>query len=192
MTPDGLPHSDIHGSKRASRSPWHFAGCCVLHRLSVPRHPPCALINLPLRFFSSYRLISQLKSRLSLSIIIVSLKDLFVSLKDLFVSLKDLSLFSKSTSDVRQTSDSLYLFSFFTTSDIHIILMDNMHMLVSRWSSIVNVLPQPICLFKRAGLMTHPYDSSSSLADIPLVAVVVDPSGIEPLTSCLQSRRSPS
>ena len=47
MTPIGFPHSDIHGSKHASCSPWRFAGCCVLLRLSVPRHPPCALSNLP-------------------------------------------------------------------------------------------------------------------------------------------------
>ena len=39
----GLPHSEISGSKRSSRSPKHIAGRHVLHRLSVPRHPPCAL-----------------------------------------------------------------------------------------------------------------------------------------------------
>ena len=47
MTPIGFPHSDIRGSKHASCSPRRFAGCCVLPRLSVPRHPPCALYNLP-------------------------------------------------------------------------------------------------------------------------------------------------
>lgn len=47
MTPTGFPHSDIRGSGHASCSPRRFAGCCVLPRLSVPRHPPCALINLP-------------------------------------------------------------------------------------------------------------------------------------------------
>lgn len=46
MTPAGLPHSDIRGSLHASCSPRRFAGCCVLLRLSVPRHPPCALHNL--------------------------------------------------------------------------------------------------------------------------------------------------
>ena len=43
MTPLGLPHSDIHGSKRTSRSPWLFAGNRVLRRLTVARHPPYAL-----------------------------------------------------------------------------------------------------------------------------------------------------
>ena len=42
----GLPHSDIHGSKPARGSPWLFAACHVLHRLLVPRHPPNALLTL--------------------------------------------------------------------------------------------------------------------------------------------------
>src|SRR5205085_4693297 len=49
MTPVGLPHSDISGSKRACRSPKHFAACHVLHRLSVPRHPPSTLSNLTIK-----------------------------------------------------------------------------------------------------------------------------------------------
>jgi hypothetical protein len=49
MTPAGLPHSDISGSKRACRSPKLFAACCVLHRLSVPRHPPSTLSNLTIK-----------------------------------------------------------------------------------------------------------------------------------------------
>ena len=43
----GLPHSDISGSKHASCSPKRFVGSYVLHRLLVPRHPPCALNILP-------------------------------------------------------------------------------------------------------------------------------------------------
>ena len=46
MTHIGFPHSDIHGSKLSSSSPWLFAGKHVLHRLLVPRHPPYALSNL--------------------------------------------------------------------------------------------------------------------------------------------------
>jgi hypothetical protein len=44
----GLPHSETHGSTPARGSPWLFAACCVLHRLSVPRHPPDALLTLDL------------------------------------------------------------------------------------------------------------------------------------------------
>jgi hypothetical protein len=39
----GFPHSEIFGSQGAPPSPKLFAGCHVLHRLSVPRHPPNAL-----------------------------------------------------------------------------------------------------------------------------------------------------
>ena len=46
FTPAGFPHSDIHGSKPACGSPWLFAACHVLPRLSAPRHPPCALTTL--------------------------------------------------------------------------------------------------------------------------------------------------
>src|SRR5262245_23795606 len=42
----GLPHSDIRGSPGARPSPRLFAACHVLHRLSVPRHPPDALLVL--------------------------------------------------------------------------------------------------------------------------------------------------
>ena len=41
--PCGLPHSDISGSVDICSSPKLFAAYHVLHRLSVPGHPPCAL-----------------------------------------------------------------------------------------------------------------------------------------------------
>ena len=42
----GLPHSEISGSKVVCTSPKLIAAYHVLHRLSVPRHPPCALSSL--------------------------------------------------------------------------------------------------------------------------------------------------
>ena len=41
--PCGFPHSDIRGSPDICSSPRLFAAYHVFHRLSVPRHPPCAL-----------------------------------------------------------------------------------------------------------------------------------------------------
>ena len=41
-----FPHSEIHGSMLICSSPWLFAAYHVFHRLSVPRHPPCALFRL--------------------------------------------------------------------------------------------------------------------------------------------------
>ena len=46
MTPARFPDSDTPGSKLACSSPRHFAAGRVLHRLSLPRHPPRALSSL--------------------------------------------------------------------------------------------------------------------------------------------------
>ena len=43
MTPVGLPHSEISGSKAVCASPKLIAACHVLRRFPEPRHPPCAL-----------------------------------------------------------------------------------------------------------------------------------------------------
>ncbi len=42
----GFPHSEIPGSTPARGFPGLIATCYVLHRLSVPRHPPNALLTL--------------------------------------------------------------------------------------------------------------------------------------------------
>ena len=44
----GFPHSEIVGSKPVRSSPTLIAAYHVLHRLSMPRHPPIALIALDL------------------------------------------------------------------------------------------------------------------------------------------------
>ncbi len=46
----GFPHSEISGSKLTYSSPEHIGVSAVLRRLLVPRHPPCALSNLTLKF----------------------------------------------------------------------------------------------------------------------------------------------
>ena len=43
VCPAGFPHSEIHGSMDICSSPQLIAAYHVFHRLSVPRHPPCAL-----------------------------------------------------------------------------------------------------------------------------------------------------
>ena len=48
----GFPHSDICGSMDICSSPQLFAAYHVFHRLSVPRHPPCALLRLTINFHS--------------------------------------------------------------------------------------------------------------------------------------------
>ena len=51
MTLQGLPHSDICGSRAVCASPQLFAAYHVLHRQSVPRHPSHACIRLAERNF---------------------------------------------------------------------------------------------------------------------------------------------
>jgi hypothetical protein len=83
MTLAGLPHSEISGSMRACRSPKHIVACHVLHRLSVPRHPPSTLSNLTIKcldlmrsavessksdsscilFYNPYSIVKELRSR---------------------------------------------------------------------------------------------------------------------------------
>jgi hypothetical protein len=48
--PRGFPHSEIPGSKPACGSPRLIAACHVLLRLLLPRHPPCALSSLTIKF----------------------------------------------------------------------------------------------------------------------------------------------
>src|SRR5262249_29529871 len=51
----GFPHSDIPESKLACSSSRLIAACHVLHRHLLPRHPPCALSNLTIKFTQSPR-----------------------------------------------------------------------------------------------------------------------------------------
>ena len=46
ITRDGFPHSEIPGLRVVCTYPRLIAAYHVLHRLLVPRHPPCALSNL--------------------------------------------------------------------------------------------------------------------------------------------------
>ena len=50
ITLDGLPHSEISGSKPVCGSPELIAAYHVLHRRPAPRHPPYALSSLTTTF----------------------------------------------------------------------------------------------------------------------------------------------
>ena len=55
--PCGLPHSEIPGSMDICSSPRLIAAYRVLHRLSVPRHSPCALSSLTNRKLAIFSLV---------------------------------------------------------------------------------------------------------------------------------------
>src|SRR5579859_3668878 len=56
----GFPHSEIPGSRPACGSPGLIAACHVLHRLLLPRHPPCALSSLTIKLTQRFVLASRL------------------------------------------------------------------------------------------------------------------------------------
>ena len=68
LQPAGLLHSEIHGSMSAYDSPWHIAVNCVLLRLPVPRHSPCALCSLTIYYVILFVSISLAKLHLVLPI----------------------------------------------------------------------------------------------------------------------------
>src|ERR1700710_2936902 len=51
----GFPHSESSGSTPVCGSPKLIAACHVLHRLFLPRHPPCALSSLTIEFTRTQR-----------------------------------------------------------------------------------------------------------------------------------------
>src|ERR1044072_5011297 len=53
LKPAGFPHSEISGSRVICTSPELIAAYHVLHRLHAPRHPPCALSSLTIKFAQS-------------------------------------------------------------------------------------------------------------------------------------------
>ncbi len=69
MTRAGLPHSDIFGSQPVSGLPKLFVAYYVLHRLQVPRHPPCALSNLTTQNFSILQFLKEHQFNFELGIL---------------------------------------------------------------------------------------------------------------------------
>ena len=51
-SPYGFLHSEIRGSMDICSSPRLIAAYHVLHRLPVPRHSPCALLSLTMRYIT--------------------------------------------------------------------------------------------------------------------------------------------
>ena len=134
MTPAGFPHSDISGSKPVSGSPKLFAAYHVLHRLSLPRHPPYALSSL-------------------------TIKNCTISAKPAYYSLR--ATCSPEHAPVK----------FLPTSLLHYAIVKEQHFKDEGGRIKDEFLP---CAF-----ILQPY-------------LLVEVNGFEPMTSCVQGRRSPS
>src|SRR5215813_448968 len=73
--PRGFPHSEIPGSKPACGSPRLIAACHVLHRLLLPRHPPCALSSLTIKLTRSILDCSRLRRENSMGLVLLIAQD---------------------------------------------------------------------------------------------------------------------
>ena len=205
--PCGFPHSDIPGSMDICSSPRLFAACHVLLRLLMPRHSPCALLRL------TFVLADFAKSRIMLSLHARSLR------RSSSCSLNASALaqaywFSlelcKSSTEVRNyifypnlsikvfTISSLLLcfplFSFQSATELpaessyHLSLALRNKKMISTFLVGPSGLEPPTLRFSVVRSSQLSYGPSSFAGYSPLVEII----GIEPMTSCLQSRRSPS
>ena len=84
MTEAGFPHSGTCGSKRARRSPQHFAGRRALHRLLAPRHPPAALCSLIIHNCLTPEGMSRRSDRHTSVLAALTSEEMSFSLEDLF------------------------------------------------------------------------------------------------------------
>ena len=167
----GLPHSEIPGSTIARISPGLFAACHVLHRLLAPRHPPNALTSTLDRSTrrpqgqAPQNNASRMKTLFSEEAVSPQLSAISWAQKRDASSVLPLHL-SKIKPASRAGKNNL------TQS------------LARRW------LGAPLCTeplsAQQALRLTRPATTRSARC------AVVEVNGIEPMTSCLQSRRSPN
>ena len=166
----GFPHSEIRGSKGARPSPRLIAACHVLHRLSVPRHPPDALLR---------RLIisptrrdkrpedQRRKMRRSLHM-------------RFWTTIPALPRPPPDTSDDRRRKTDLVSKVSLHTHPIHYVQHLHRARMPGELSSSHDPLRRSFqrLAFKRPALVLRPF--------------LVEADGIEPTTPCLQSRCSPT
>ena len=175
----GFPHSEISGSKLICSSPKLIAAYHVLHRLLMPRHSPCALISLT--YVRSYLTQSTHRQSIwfSLSWIMQAHKRSFLAKNCILPFLiKSFPLLLPShniASIIKQCS----------VFKVHLVLFSALRMLTS-------VSPAPL-RFRLLNLFCKKLNETSKfLSLLQSVSYMVESTGIEPVTSCLQGRRSPS
>ena len=164
MNPAGLPHSEISGSKAVCAYPKLIAAYHVLHRFPEPRHPPCALNCL-----TSTSRFPQKKTRKT--------------------------KIPHAQKPATATPNTYGL----ATASLHTSLPQ--HSLVKDRSPTKHTTPAGARSPKAPLLYpdTHqntrqspPYPAIPLFASYIALAVPMENTGIEPVTSCLQSRRSPN
>ncbi len=153
----GLPHSEIPGSKPARSSPGLIATCYVLHRLSVPRHPPDALIALVRSASCPENVPANPPSGGACP------------------SPVTITLAKTRPASGHEPDTSVSSFS-------------SLHDVKERARASALARPCVRILSPSSNLMPHRH----GLVEVPHRRSLVEVNGIEPMTSCLQSRRSPN
>ena len=171
----GLPHSEIFGSKPARGSPKLIAACHVLHRLSVPRHPPDALQALdPQRIRFRVRVSRTQGQNLAPP-----------NTPRAFLSAQTQPSLAETAGAQAALGHVTCLFTCQTTRPAPSASLCGTRHRQARRSCVV--LP---------GFQTQTTDKICPSAPIPSPPnsnkPLVEADGIEPTTSCLQSRRSPN
>ena len=188
----GFPHSEICGSLDMCSSPQLIAACHVLLRLLMPRHSPCALLSLtsspgsldPGAWFS--RIMQALRD-FSLNCNCYPSHALLHALSTIAQNFRSLSAAPLCCLAFALS----YIVQFSRCSP------DTFRYQISRLNPLSpEIQCQNIVLVGPSGLepptLRLSVVRSSQLSYGPIFYSLVEISGIEPLTSCLQSRRSPS
>ena len=165
----GFPHSDIRGSKIALISPRLIAECHVLHRLSMPRHPPNALFTLDLNYCP----------------VMHRKQNSFLFTTD---TLAKTHIYPLERQDQNGKPEGLR-----HSPDVQVRIQP-LHNVQEHGHDKIATNPMIFypgrCLFIRAPEARMPRKRGKTKR--PNAKRLVELNGIEPMTSCLQSRRSPN
>jgi hypothetical protein len=176
----GFPHSEIPGSKLIRSSPRLIAAYYVLHRLHTPRHPLDALKTLDRSHYQCPQpqrpqplLCSAETSVIGLSLSDASRRRLLIGQikKNLYLTLPSCAS-PRVSGQAAQKAISLRC--------------QNIRSWILRRINTT----KPCSLLYAASCLSLRH--TTRRADAPKERRLVEPDGIEPTTSCLQSRRSPS
>ena len=211
--PRGFPHSEIHGSMAAFASPWLIADRCVLRRLLVPRHSPCALCSLTIAASDLSDTLLESSSSLDVNCILVTQFKIY----SFRITIRYLALFSFQGTKHGAASGS----SFSPCPHSHAVRNRFPSLLASCAVKFVTVwiffaTPRTKVRKKRknskcpnlvgssglepptsrlSGVRSHHlrYEPiCDSRGSVPSFHPLVEMNGFEPMTPCLQSRCSPS
>ena len=177
-----MPHSETPGSPIARISPGLFAACHVLHRLSVPRHPPNALTRLIRSSSAAHREQTPCLRQLRL--------DLYSALHFYPPGHRPRSLAPRARSSKsispRPGNPCQRPVAFLSTMSMSSSTNDD-----RPEGSRPRHRSRRTRLFS-LGTWPSSSDAGSGGADALTPSALVEPTGIEPVTPCLQSRCSPS